>query len=102
MAKAIEFQGHRSWNAWAISLWIDNTREVYEYAQDALRETRKKYGENVQKWAEFAAIRIFSHYTYRSKFGLEHGARWNFRCVKDWVEAEIEDILRFEKRQGEI
>ena len=27
------YQGHRSWNAWNVSLWINNSESLYQLAQ---------------------------------------------------------------------
>lgn len=29
-----EYNGHRSWNAWNVSLWINNTEPQYRLAQE--------------------------------------------------------------------
>ena len=42
MAKA--YNGHRSWNAWNVSLWINNTECQYRLAQEVCEEVIKKGG----------------------------------------------------------
>ncbi|KKK46809.1 hypothetical protein LCGC14_3161540 [marine sediment metagenome] len=32
-----EYQGHRSWNAWNVALWIDNDEPLYRFAMDCLQ-----------------------------------------------------------------
>ena len=32
------FNGHRSWNAWNVSLWINNDYGLYSWARDLARE----------------------------------------------------------------
>jgi hypothetical protein len=34
MGKSKEYQGHRSWNAWNVSLWINNDEPLYRRAVD--------------------------------------------------------------------
>lgn len=38
------FQGHRSWNAWNVSLWICNDEPLYRFAMDCInsRDTLNK------------------------------------------------------------
>ena len=36
------FNGHRSWNAWDVSLWINNDEGLYRLAQQALKATSSK------------------------------------------------------------
>jgi hypothetical protein len=40
MGKPIPYNGHRSWNAWNIALWIGNDESLYEFAQDCLRQAK--------------------------------------------------------------
>jgi hypothetical protein len=37
-----EFNGHRSWNAWNVSLWINNDEALYRLALDCVRSTRTR------------------------------------------------------------
>lgn len=32
-----EYQGHRSWNAWNVSLWLNNDEGLYRWAVDMVR-----------------------------------------------------------------
>ncbi len=35
-----EYNGHRSWNAWNVSLWIGNTENIYNFAMLCLKNNR--------------------------------------------------------------
>ena len=37
-----KYQGHRSWNAWNVSLWIGNDEGLYRMALDCIRRTKTK------------------------------------------------------------
>jgi hypothetical protein len=33
-----EYNGHRSWNAWNVSLWLNNDEGLYNLCMEALKE----------------------------------------------------------------
>lgn len=33
-----EFNGYRSWNAWNVSLWINNDESLYRWARDLVKQ----------------------------------------------------------------
>ena len=35
-----EYNGHRSWNAWNVSLWINNDEYLYRLAEEAVKQAR--------------------------------------------------------------
>lgn len=37
-----EYQGHRSYNAWNIALWIGNDEGLYRFALDCLKRGKNK------------------------------------------------------------
>ena len=36
------YNGHRSWNAWNVSLWVNNTEDIYFLAKDLVKEYGKE------------------------------------------------------------
>lgn len=36
------FNGHKSWNAWNVSLWLNNDERLYRMMQDATRRAPNK------------------------------------------------------------
>lgn len=37
-----KYQGHESWTAWSVSLWINNDEPLYRLAQRCVRRTRTR------------------------------------------------------------
>ncbi len=35
------YNGHRSWNAWNVSLWISNDESLYLFAKECIEESRR-------------------------------------------------------------
>lgn len=72
------YNGHRSWNAWNVSLWINNSDDgsLYFYA----RELAKKYG--VKRAASILASELEGQRT-------PDGAKYNRTCIYE----AIRDIL---------
>lgn len=71
-----KYNGHRSWNAWNVSLWINNDEALYRWAIEMVR----KHG--VTKAARHMAAQLDGERT-------PDGARYNFTCIKE----AIADIL---------
>jgi hypothetical protein len=38
------YNGHRSWNAWNVSLWINNDEGLYNFARSAMKQANNKPG----------------------------------------------------------
>jgi len=71
------YNGHESWNAWNVALWIGNDEGLYRAAMDAIRRPRAN-GKPVS--VQLATVRFFGD------TGLEgqrtpDGARYSFRSV---------------------
>lgn len=62
-------QGHRSWNAWNVSLWLNNDESLYRWARDLARE------HGIQRAARLA-IALAGERT-------PDGARYNLTCIRE-------------------
>lgn len=36
------YNGHRSWNAWNVALWMGNDESLYRIAMDCIKEARER------------------------------------------------------------
>ena len=75
-----KYNGHRSWNAWNVALWISNDETTYHYAMNCLA----RYDNNIVK-ATMAFMSLFCGDR------TPDGAKYNHLSVKLWLEGLIED-----------
>jgi hypothetical protein len=68
-----QYQGHRSWNAWNVALWIGNDEALYDMARRVLRQGRG----SVTK-----AARLFLENIGEGS-RTPDGAIYNFKCVRE-------------------
>jgi hypothetical protein len=64
------FNGHRSWNAWNVSLWINNDESMYRHARDLVQQ------HGYQKAARIMAQDLAGETT-------PDGGRYNFTTIRD-------------------
>ena len=66
----VAYNGHRSWNAWNVSLWINNDESLYRFALSLV----KQYG-----------IGVGSVKLAQSLAGEKtpDGARYNLACIRE-------------------
>lgn len=62
------YNGHRSWNAWNVSLWVNNDEEIYRLATSFVR----KFGAGVASRLMMKALPTHT----------PDGARYNQLCLR--------------------
>jgi len=67
------FNGHRSWNAWNISLWIGNDEKLYRLALKCLQQRKTR----------MAAARLFLTVCPTR---TPDGGKFNLTCVYEAME----------------
>jgi len=72
-----KYQGHRSWNAWNVSLWISNDEPLYRFAMECLK------GVSNNKRGLAHATRYFMAMIGGNGVKTPDGAYYNRICVKE-------------------
>ncbi len=83
------YNGHASWNAWNVALWIGNDEPTYRFALDCVQRPRKD-GKPVT--AKCAALRFLAGGYEGGK--TPDGARWSFRSVTLAMAGYVEEHAR--------
>jgi hypothetical protein len=73
-----QYNGHRSWNAWNVALWIANDEPLYRFALECIREAK--------------SIRQAARRFMRDMSGEKtpDGATYNFTCVYEALSGLVE------------
>ena len=101
-----EYNGHRSWNAWNVSLWLGGDAYYYEIASDKIKQAKKYWSKDVisggilskEKQIENATSLLFkrlNHNYYCPQMHLERtpdGAYFNRLSIKLFVEDMFDQI----------
>lgn len=77
-----EYNGHRSWNAWNVALWIGNDEGLYQRAVECLEESQHQLRR---------ATRLFLSYIGGPQEKTPDGATYNRLSVKLALEGLMED-----------
>ena len=79
------YNGHRSWNAWNVALWMGNDEPLYRFAMDCIERARKT---NPKRLAARAS-RYFMGGMAESK--TPDGAKYTYLAVKLALEGFLSD-----------
>lgn len=82
-----EYNGHRSWNAWNVSLWICYDEGLYNMAVDAINEARKNC-KNKRRAISYATTLLLD---YLGEDKTPDGASYNRSSVKHCIEGLMEE-----------
>ena len=66
------YNGHRSWNAWNVSLWINNDEFIYNFAMKLL-----------DQYDLSLATKIFIGYFHKTPDGAKYNRLSVFNALKD-------------------
>lgn len=81
------FNGHESWNAWNVSLWIGNDESIYNLAVDCIRRPRS---DAKPVSVNCATLRFFKVVQQGSK--TPDGAPYSWRSVKLALASLMDDL----------
>ena len=86
------YNGHRSWNAWNVSLWIGNDEPLYRFAMECLKSAREWY--EGKQWSSHNVVLRGATRRFMRLMGDEKtpdGATYNALSVKLALEGYMED-----------
>ena len=80
-----EYNGHRSWNAWNVSLWINNDEHLYNFALRCIERARIKLGfrSHINRLVIDRATRAF-YSSYKGE-KTPDGANYNRLSIKEAI-----------------
>jgi hypothetical protein len=81
MATPQPYQGHRSWNAWNVSLWIDSDEPLYRWAMSCIERANRVHADKSASRRLAMAMRLFRAVVGK-KERTPDGAVYNDLCVK--------------------
>lgn len=83
-----QFNGHRSWNAWNVSLWISNDFYIYMFAMECLTKPVVRNGKTIKPTLTIAVKRFLSEFSGQK---TPDGAEYNRLSVRLALEGLMED-----------
>ena len=86
------YNGHRSWNAWNVALWIGNDEPLYRFALDCIEHARKRY--EGKKWASDTKVLRVATRRFMQDFAGQKtpdGAVYNALSVKLALQSYLND-----------
>ena len=81
------YNGHRSWNAWNVSLWINNDESLYNLAVEKVEKAKKRYNHtdiSIERQANCAA-RWFFNAIGGNGAKTPDGAKYNVLSIKNAI-----------------
>jgi len=72
-----EYQGHRSWNAWNVSLWINNDKGLYTWAVNLVKQHGRR-----------KAARIMAEVIECER--TPDGAKYNRTCIYEALDGIVD------------
>ena len=84
-----QYNGHRSRNAWNVSLWISNDESLYRYAMDCIKEARRVCEDGITSARLASRAAIYFLQTYANS-QTPDGAKYNHLSVKLCLQGFIE------------
>jgi hypothetical protein len=74
------YNGHRSWNAWNVALWIGNDESTYNFAMECITQPVKRSGKLLKPTIRIAVKRFIDGMGVGSK--TPDGAEYNSLSVR--------------------
>jgi hypothetical protein len=88
-----EYNGHKNWNHWNVSLWLDNDESIYKHIQDII--SRHLAGQ-VRYTTLTKCCRIVQNSLPKN---TPDGARYSLFAIEAHMTREIQEVKQFRKTQ---
>lgn len=83
------YNGHRSWNAWNIALWMGNVEGIYNLAKSCICKARCRFPFRRDSLIAGTAATYFMR-MFHGEMRTPDGAVYNHLCVKLAMEGFME------------
>ena len=81
------YNGHRSWNAWNVALWIGDDEGLYQFAMECIESVRRRYP--IVSNSSIACLAA-CHFLNACNDRTPDGAVYNHLCIKLAMEGFME------------